>query len=37
MVPLIAIGIIAAGVAREWFTNDTPAADEPGEEDDPAA
>lgn len=37
MVPLIAIGIIAAGVAREWFTNDTPAVDEPGEDDDPAA
>jgi hypothetical protein len=37
MVPLVAIAVIAAGVAREWFTNDAPAADEPGEDDDPAA
>jgi hypothetical protein len=37
MVPLVAIGIIAAGVAREWFTNDTPGPDEQGEDDDPAA
>jgi hypothetical protein len=37
MVPLVAIGIIAAGVAREWFTNDTPVPDEPGEDADPTA
>ncbi len=36
LVPLIAVGIIAAGLAREWFTHDKPSEDDSGEDENPA-
>jgi hypothetical protein len=32
LVPLIAVAIIAGGLAREWFTHEPPPPDEPGED-----
>jgi hypothetical protein len=37
LVPLVAVGVIAASLAREWFTHDKPAQGDPGEGDNSAS
>jgi hypothetical protein len=36
LVPLAAVGVIAAGLAREWFAHDRPRQDDNAESDAPA-